>query len=111
MGGAGALLLGQALGAQRVWAVAPMSAAVWDGGHGGVEGRAQEAVRANAGRLSGIPTRIVCGTEDHLIDVNRSFAALVPDAQTDLSSPGGHDHGYWSRALGEQLDWMAGLPR
>lgn len=106
MGGLGSLLIAERLGPQRVFAVAPMSAAVWEGGKPGVEGEAQREVRANAGKLSGIPTRIVSGTEDDLTEVNKSLAELVPQAETKWSS-GSHDFGYWGPALAEQLKWMS----
>ena len=67
MGGTGAMLIAQRVGAQKVFAVAPMSAAVWEGGKSGVEARAQAAVRRQSARLRGIPVRIVCRSRDSKI--------------------------------------------
>lgn len=106
MGGTGAMLIAQRLGKAKVFAVAPMSAAVWEGGKSGVEGRAQAAVRRQAARLRGIPVRIVCGTGDSLIGVNRSMARLLPSAITSWT-PGAHDFDYWRPAFAQQLDWIA----
>lgn len=105
MGGLGALLLAEQLGVQKVLAVMPMSAAVWEGGHPGAEGQAQEQVRRDAGKLAGIPVRIVSGTDDGLTPVNQSLAKLIPHAQTEWT-PGGHDFGYWKPALVKQIAWL-----
>ena len=111
MGGTGAMLIAQRVGATKVFAVAPMSAAVWEGGKSGVEARAQVAVRRQAARLRGIPTRIVCGTGDSLIEVNRSMARLLPAASTSWT-PGAHDFDYWRPVFATQLDWItAQVPR
>ncbi len=106
MGGLGALHIAQQLGAQRVSAVLPMSAAVWEGGHPGAEGQAQAQVRTDAGKLAGIPVRIVSGTDDDLTPSNQSLAKLIPGAATEWS-PGAHDFAYWRRALAGQLAWLA----
>lgn len=106
MGGTGAMLIAQRVGRAKVFAVAPMSAAVWQGGKSGVEARAQTAVRRQAHRLRGIPVRIVCGTSDSLIGVNRSMARLVPGASTAWT-PGDHDFDYWRPAFAQQLAWIA----
>lgn len=110
MGGLGCLLLAEHLGPEKISAVAPMSAAVWEEGHDGVEGEAQRAVRADVARLNGIPVRIASGTEDSLTPSNQSLAALIPHAETDWT-PGGHDDRYWSQTLTRQLAWMTNLPR
>ena len=103
MGGLGALHLAEELGPQRVFGVAPMSAAVWEGGKPGAEGQAQQRVRA---KLASIPVRIASGTEDSLTEVNKTLAQLIPHAQTDWS-PGTHDFVYWRPALAAQLTWLA----
>ncbi|GAB95047.1 enterochelin esterase-like enzyme [Kineosphaera limosa] len=105
MGGTGAMLIAQRVGSKRVFAVAPMSAAVWQGGKSGVEAHAQSAVRRQAARLRGIPTRIVCGTGDSLLDVNRSMARLVPHASTSWTA-GAHDFDYWRPVFAQQLNWI-----
>lgn len=104
MGGTGALLYAQRY-PKKVFAVAPMSAAVWEGGKSGVEAKAQRLVRRDAAKLKGTPTRIVCGTGDSLIAVNRSLARQVPKSATAFT-PGGHDFEYWRPALARQLDWL-----
>lgn len=106
MGGLGALLLAEQLGPQRVFGVAPMSAAVWEDGKPGAEGQAQQRVRSDVGKLAGIPVRIASGTDDDLTDANRSLAGLIPHAQTEWVA-GGHDFNYWTRALDRQLAWLA----
>lgn len=105
MGGLGSLLVAQRMGGKRVFAVAPMSSALWQD-RGGVEGAAQAKVRRQASKLRGIPVRMVCGTGDVLLDVNKSMARLIPQASTSWTS-GGHDFGYWRPVFADQLDWMA----
>jgi putative tributyrin esterase len=48
-----------------------------------------------------------CGTEDFLVDMNRSYAAKARRAGLDLPlflAPGGHDFFYWQKALDQWLD-------
>lgn len=106
MGGLGAMLIAQRVGPTRVFAVAPMSSAVWEGGKGGAEGQAQAHVRRDAAALARIPVRLVCGTSDALYGVNRSMAQLLPHASTSWTG-GDHDFGYWRPVFAQQLDWIA----
>lgn len=105
MGGTGAMLIAQRVGSTKVFAVAPMSSAVWEGGKSGVEAHAQTVVRRDAARLRGIPVRLVCGTGDSLIGVNRSMARLLPSASTAWT-PGAHDFDYWRPVFAQQLNWI-----
>lgn len=106
MGGLGAMLIAQRVGPTRVFAVAPMSSAVWEGGKGGAEGQAQAHVRRDAAALARIPVRLVCGTSDALYGVNRSMAQLLPHASTSWTG-GDHDFAYWRPVFAQQLDWIA----
>ncbi len=105
MGGLGSLLVAQRMGGKRVFAVAPMSSALWQD-RGGVEGAAQAKVRRQAHKLAGIPVRMVCGTGDDLLGVNKSMARLIPQASTSWTA-GGHDFAYWRPVFAQQLDWIA----
>ena len=50
-----------------------------------------------------------CGTEDPLIEHNRSFVEALRDknfAVTADFGPGAHEWGYWDRKIQEVLAWL-----
>jgi len=52
---------------------------------------------------------VCCGTEDDLIEDNRSFVAAAGDrgvAPTVDFGPGGHDWAYWDRTIQDVLAWL-----
>lgn len=109
MGGYGALLLAEVLGAARVAVVAVDSPALWtrssDTAPGAFDGRDDfnaHDVIARHGRLAGIPVRVACGTSDPFLPGVKAFLAKMPEVQSDLS-PGGHDIAFWQHAAPAQL--------
>ena len=109
MGGYGAILLAESLGARRVAALVPDSPAIVarfeDAGGGAfdsVEDFATHDVLTHAPRLAGIPTRVTCGTSDPFIEGAREFLRRVPKAEHQLE-PGGHDDSWWQHVAPSQL--------
>jgi enterochelin esterase-like enzyme len=109
MGGYGAILLAERLGPSRVAALVPDSPAVWqrwrDSAPGAFDGRADfEAhdVLASAGRLSGIPVRVSCGTSDPFLPGVRDLLRRLPSAERELG-PGEHNAAWWQHAAPSQL--------
>ncbi len=52
---------------------------------------------------------VCCGTEDELIDGNRSFVAAAAARGVDMTSdfgPGEHEWGYWDRTIQDVLSWL-----
>lgn len=67
-----------------------------------------DCMRAHAARLP--PLRFDCGTEDELIDCNRTLhteltAAGIPHSYEEF--PGGHTWDYWHRHLADTLRFFA----
>jgi pimeloyl-ACP methyl ester carboxylesterase len=110
MGGYGALLLAERLGAARVAGAGAMSPALWRHAADAVSGAFDDAadfaahdVFAGRDRLQQIPVRLDCGRGDPFLDADRAFAAgLRPAAQGDFGT-GGHTDGYWRRMAPGQL--------
>ncbi|MGZ4507703.1 MAG: alpha/beta hydrolase [Blastococcus sp.] len=115
MGGYGALLLAETVGAARIAAVAADSPALWqratDAAAGAFDDAADFAahdVFAGRPRLAGVPVRIACGTRDPFCPAVRAFVPGVPDlAGVDLSD-GGHTDTFWRRTAPAQLRFLAG---
>lgn len=110
MGGYGALLLAETLGARRVAAVGAMSAALWERPGDSVAGAFDDRedfvahdVFARRAALHGITVRIDCGRGDPFLAADRAFAAGLPSAPQGSFGPGGHDDGYWRRVIPAQL--------
>jgi enterochelin esterase-like enzyme len=110
MGGFGALLLAETLGARRVAAVGVMSAALWQRPGDTVEGAFDDRedylthdVFAGRSALHGITVRIDCGRGDPFLAADRAFAAGLHPAPAGGFGPGGHDDGYWRRVAPAQL--------
>jgi len=99
MGGAGALLLGEAE-AGALAAVAAFSPAVPDGPDGTAataDGRPRDVWGA-VDRLAGTGVGLWCGTADPLLDrVQRFAAALDPAPSIAAWARGDHTRGYWDR--------------
>lgn len=111
MGGFGALLLASDLGPGRVKAVVAVSAALWTDGSqtpaGAYDDREDFERHSIFGRtdlLRQVPVRLDCGTSDPFIRANRLLATKLPHAVVHFGS-GGHDDGYWSGRLADELDW------
>ena len=52
---------------------------------------------------------IACGTEDHLLGVNREYAELLKSKNikhTYIEGPGGHTWDYWDEYILKVLDWL-----
>lgn len=52
---------------------------------------------------------MACGTEDGLIDVNRTYRDLFREKGFDLTwyeGPGGHEWDFWDREIKKVLDWL-----
>jgi S-formylglutathione hydrolase FrmB len=113
MGGYGALLLAETVGATRIAAVAANSPALWqraaDVSSGSFDGTADFAahdVFPRRDRLAGVPVRIACGTGDPFYPAARAFASSVPLlAGTDFSA-GGHTDAFWRRSAPAQLRFL-----
>ncbi len=52
---------------------------------------------------------MACGTEDHLLDANRSFAAFLHQHGADFrfeEGPGAHTWSFWNEYIVHGLDWL-----
>lgn len=52
---------------------------------------------------------LTCGTEDTLLEVNRSFRDFLTDRGADITyseEKGGHEWDFWNRQLHYALDWL-----
>ena len=52
---------------------------------------------------------LACGTEDFLIEHNRSYRDFLQAQGADLTyeeGPGGHDFTFWNEYLGHVMDWL-----
>lgn len=114
MGGYGALLLAERLGARRVAAVAVDSPALWlrpgDSAAGAFDDAADfrsHDVLAGSARLDGAAVRVSCGTSDPFLSGVRALLARLPAAERDLG-PGGHDLAWWQHAAPAQLTFVGG---
>ena len=112
MGGYGALLLAERLGADRVAVCAVDSPALWlharDSAPGAFDGREDfqaNDVIAQRARLAGIAVRVASGTSDPFLPGVKALLAGVPTAARDLSS-GGHDLAFWQHAAPGQLAFV-----
>jgi S-formylglutathione hydrolase FrmB len=114
MGGYGALVLAESVGAPRVAAAAASSPAIFPSydnarrtNHQAFDGRADFArydVFANLARMKGVPAWVDCGTSD-------PFAPMAERLRSRLRPAGGmgrgcHDGAFWLRRLPPQLDFL-----
>ncbi len=116
MGGYGALLLAERLGAERVAAVGALSPALYrryaDALEGAFDSRADFAahdVFAARERLRGIAVRIDCGDDDRygFADTARAFLAVAPPTVVGSTAPGCHDAAYWRSVVPVHVDHVA----
>lgn len=52
---------------------------------------------------------LTCGTEDSLLDANRSFAGYLRGLGADVTyteGPGGHEWDFWNRSIKAVLEWL-----
>lgn len=115
MGGYGALLLGARLGPARTAAITAVSPALWMSSGASAPGAFDGADDFAANSVFGLPTlasipiRVDCGNSDPFYSATKSFIAQLPTPPSGGFSPGGHDGGYWSSQLPNELTWMAPL--
>jgi S-formylglutathione hydrolase FrmB len=114
MGGYGALVLAETVGAPRVAAMVASSPAIFPSyenakrtnhqAFDGPEDFARNDVIAGIGRMRGVPAWVDCGTSD-------PFAPMVRTLRSRLRPAGGmgrgcHDGPFWLRRLPAQLDFI-----
>ena len=71
--------------------------------------RQLEKIQAEDGTLPEL--YVACGTEDFLIEQNRTFALFLESKEipvTYLESPGIHDWEFWNEYLEPSLKWLMG---
>ncbi len=115
MGGYGALLLGDHLGAGRTAAICAVSPALWlspgaaaPGAFDGANDWSANSVFGLPG-LASIPIRVDCGNSDPFYDATKQFVAQLPNPPSGGFSSGGHDGSFWSSQLPAELTWIAPL--
>jgi predicted esterase len=111
MGGYGALLLAERLGAGRVAALGAMSPALFRSFADTVPGAFDDAadlaandVYAGRPRLTGIPLRVDCGRGDPFLPAVEAFVGGLRPAPEGGFPAGGHTVGFWRRVIPAQLD-------
>jgi S-formylglutathione hydrolase FrmB len=55
------------------------------------------------------PLHVSCGTEDHLVDGNRTFVRAAEKVGADVTvdfRPGEHEWGFWDAEIRTLLDWL-----
>jgi S-formylglutathione hydrolase FrmB len=114
MGGYGALLLADQLGATRTAAVIAASPALWlrasDTAPGAFDNAADYAahdVFGQRAQLTGIPIRIDCGTGDGFYRAAKVYAQGLQPHPAGGFEAGGHTLGYWRRMAPAQLQFVA----
>lgn len=110
MGGYGALLLGQTLGADRVAAVGAMSPAIWhrfaDTRPGAFDDAADFAahdVFTGRDRLAGIAVRVDCSLGEIFLPAARDFVHGMRPRPAGGFQPGIHNRRYWRRRMPDHL--------
>jgi S-formylglutathione hydrolase FrmB len=114
MGGYGALLLAEKLGAARIAFVAADAPALWlepglsaAGAFDDADDFVRNDVYPGRARLAGIPVRVVCGASDPFNAADRVFVQGVPDLVGVDYPPGGHDAKVWAATAVAQLTPLA----
>lgn len=114
MGGYGALLLGATLLHDRVAAVAPISAALWQTveaaepfAFDGAEDYAEHDVFALRAALAERPLQVACGLQDPFLPDNLAFVGGFDPPPATQYEPGGHDNAYWAAAAAAQLTFLS----
>ncbi len=116
MGGYGALVLAEAVGAPRMAGVVASSPALFASyadarrtNHQAFDDAADFArndVLAGLGRLDGVPARVDCGTSDPFAPMARRLRARLRPA--GAMGRGCHDGAFWLRRLPAQLGFLGG---
>lgn len=113
MGGFGALLIAERLGASRVAAVAVSSPALWrkasetpDGAFDSAEDFSNNDVFAGRPHLAGVPIRVSCGDADPFYSATKAFIAGVPSVRAAYFGPGGHTDAFWRQAAPDHLAFI-----
>ena len=113
MGGYGAILLAERLGAAGCAVLAVDSPALWTSAGDTAPGAFDDAadyerndVFAHQERLRGIPVRVAIGTSDPFYAATRTFVAgMTPRPVTDFSR-GGHDLAFWLHSAPYQIAFL-----
>ncbi|QQS01971.1 MAG: hypothetical protein IPK37_06220 [Austwickia sp.] len=113
MGGYGSLYVGAKLGAERVFGIATLAAALRTSGAGTYPERfdspadyAAHDVFARAGELGQIPLFLACGKKDRFRAGNEAFARVVP-AATTLFDEGDHVGSWFDAHVGPAVQFLA----
>jgi len=113
MGGYGALLMGQQLGARRVSAVAAVSPAIFasfsaatDGSFDNAADFAANDPRTAPAKLNGIKVFIDCGTSDPFFDQATAMRDMLRPTPAGGTSPGAHTDAYMTRVAPQQMDFL-----
>ena len=114
MGGYGAMLLGNRLGAGRTAAICAVSPALFpppspgffpDGAFDDADQYAANSVWGPTG-VPPVPIRIDCGNSDRFAATTHQFIAQLPQPPAGGFTPGGHDHDFWDPHLPEEIRWI-----
>ena len=113
MGGYGAILLAERLGATRCAALAVDSPALWTSADATAPGAFDDAadyarndVFRGRARLRGILVRVAIGTSDPFYAATRAFVTgMTPKPVTDFSL-GGHDLAFWRHSAPQQIAFL-----
>lgn len=110
MGGYGALLLGETVGAPRCAAAGAMSPAIWrryedtrPGAFDDAADFARHDVVAGAGRLAGIAVRLDCALGDAFLPAVRHLVAAMDPPPRGGFEPGSHNRRFWRRQFPKHL--------
>jgi S-formylglutathione hydrolase FrmB len=113
MGGFGALLLASERKLPGLRAVAAMSPAIWDRFGVGIDGAFDDArdfaandVFALRPKLTSLPKRIDCGTEDALYPSVKDYVSGLNSPVEGGFQPGGHDVTYWRSILPDMVSFL-----
>ncbi|WP_088320984.1 alpha/beta hydrolase-fold protein [Kineosporia sp. R_H_3] len=110
MGGYGALLVGQTVGAPRCAAVGAMSPAIWrtyaatrDLTFDDEADFARHDVVAGAHRLAGVAVRVDCALGEVYLPAVRDLVAAIDPAPEGGFWPGSHNRRFWRRQMPHHL--------
>ncbi|BBZ57003.1 alpha/beta hydrolase [Mycolicibacterium phocaicum] len=114
MGGYGALLLGNRLGAKRTAAICAVSPALFSPptGKNFPDGAFDDASEYAANNVWGpnavplVPIRIDCGDSDQFAATTKQYIAQLKQQPAGSFTPGGHNHSYWDKQLPDQIRWI-----
>ena len=96
---------------QRFWADREVTERTRIWGQGPLDGTDNDLVHlvSHADPTTLPPLYLTCGTEDPLVEQNRTFAAAAQGNQVNLTvdlRPGSHDWAYWDATIQDVLAWL-----